>query len=156
MAKEAFIVVGEKPVTLMPYQRIDVVTVLEGPSMTKQSFKDECDINNIMKRYERDGVLNHLNKYQGKYGDFTGAVEYHEAMSIVARGREMFMDLPAHIRSQFGNDPAAFLDFATNPDNNQALVDMGLAFARDDAKVPPVPDSPAPKTEVVPNGEGKS
>ena len=71
---EALIVVGDEPVTLRPWQRIDVVTVLDPVSMTKQSFADECDINNIMKRYIKDGVVNHLNTYQGNYGDFTGAV----------------------------------------------------------------------------------
>ena len=61
----------------------------------------------ILRRYEKDGVLNHLNKYQGNFGDFTGAVDYHEAMNIVAKADQMFMDLPASIRARFGNDPGA-------------------------------------------------
>ena len=146
--REALIVVGDAPVTLMPYQRLDVVTMLDGPSMTKQSFADECDINNIMRRYEKDGVLNHLNKYQGNFGDFTGAVDYHEAMNIVAKADQMFMDLPASIRARFGNDPGAFVEFATDPKNLDEMVKMGLAKPNPKVDSPPVaPDVPAPKPE---------
>lgn len=145
---EALIVVGDEPVTLRPWQRIDVVTVLDPVSMTKQSFADECDINNIMKRYIKDGVVNHLNTYQGNYGDFTGAVEYHEAMGIVARADQMFMTLPASIREKFGNDAGAFVEFATDPKNQDRLVEMGLAYPRQNADNPPVPDVPARKPEA--------
>jgi len=146
--REAFIVVGDQPVTLFPWQRLDVVTVLDPVSMTKQSFANECDINNIMKRYEKDGVLNHLNTFQGNYGDFTGAVEYHEAMGIVARADQMFMTLPAEIRAKFGNDPGAFVEFATNPKNLDEMVSMGLANPPKVADIPPVaPVDPAPKKE---------
>lgn len=141
---EALIVLGDAPVTLMPYQRTDVVTVLDPVSMTKQSFADECDINNIMRRYEKDGVLQHLNKYEGNFGDFTGAVEYHEAMGIVARADQMFMDLPASIRAQFGNDAGAFVEFATNPKNEDKLIEMGLAHPRKDVDTPAVAAPPAP------------
>ena len=36
------------------------------------------------------------------------------------------MDLPAEIRATFDNNPATFLDYAQDPENNQALMDMGL------------------------------
>lgn len=160
MSKEALIVVGDKPVTLFPWQRVDVVTVLDPVSMTKQSFADECNINNIMKRYERDGILQHLNKYEGNYGDFTAAVGYHEAMGIVAKADQMFMELPAHIRARFGNDAGAFVAFATDEKNLPALVEMGLAHGDKLAdsggaasSVPsPVAASETPQTEVKKDG----
>ena len=42
------------------------------PSLTKQSFKDECNINNIMSKYMKDGLIGHVNKHQGRYDDLPG------------------------------------------------------------------------------------
>lgn len=140
--RKELIVVGEQPVTLFPWQRTEVVTVIEGESMTKQSFKDECDINNIMKRYEKDLLLEHVNRFQGRFGDFTGAVEYHEACNIVMRAEEMFMALPATVRARFENDPAAFLAFATDEKNKEELYNMGLAIRPKASDNPPPPAPP--------------
>jgi len=39
--------------------------------MTKQSHTDECNINLIMKRFERTGVLEHVTTYAPQWGDFS-------------------------------------------------------------------------------------
>lgn len=39
------------------------------PSMTHQSFKDECEINNIVDKYTRTGILTHLKRGEPQYGD---------------------------------------------------------------------------------------
>lgn len=138
---EAFIVLGDKPRVLFPWERIDVVTPVGEVTMTKQAFQAECDINNIMKRYERTGIVDHLNKYGGRFGDFTGAVDFQTAQNIVIDAQKMFMDIPAAIRAKFDNDPGKFLVFATDPKNIDELREMGLAPP---APVP-VPDVPADK-----------
>lgn len=112
------------------------------PGLTKQEFREECDINNIMKRYEKDGVLTHFNKYQGQYGDFADVSEYHEAMNKVVAADTMFMSLPASIRDRFGNDAGKFLDFVGDEKNLKEMHEMGLL--RDDYVPPIVPD---PKNE---------
>ena len=97
-------------------------------SRTNQSMAPDTDINNIMKRYEKTGLLDHVNRYQGDYGDFTNVpVDYHDAMNIVRAADEMFMSLPATVRSRFENDPGKFLAFVENPENASAMVEMGLA-----------------------------
>jgi len=114
-------------------------------SMTHQSHKNECDINNIMRKFEKFGVLEHRNNYEGQYGDFTAVPQdYREAMTSVLAAQEMFLELPSKIRRRFGNDPGAFLDFATDPQNGPAMVEMGLAVKRvpEETKTP----SEAPKT----------
>lgn len=87
----------------------------------------DCDINNIMARYERDGVITHVNRYQGHYGDFTGVVDYQTALHLVQDAEDCFMSLPAHIRKKFDNDPGQFLDFVSDPANADAMIEMGLA-----------------------------
>ena len=39
------------------------------PSMTKQSFKDECDINKIMAKFQKTGAIEHYAKHAPSYGD---------------------------------------------------------------------------------------
>ena len=88
----------------------------------------DADINNIMKRYERTGLLDHVNQYQGDYGDYTNVpVDYHDALNFVRNSQEMFMTLPAAVRARFDNDPGAFLKFVEDPANADAMVEMGLA-----------------------------
>ncbi|AXL14645.1 internal scaffolding protein [Microviridae sp.] len=119
----------EKQITRVrpPYFRKRKQIKIEGESLTHQSMKDECDINNIMKKWEKTGILEHKNNFQGQYGDFTQVPsDYHESMNQVLAANEMFETLPAKIRKQFGNDPGQFLDFATDPENNQKMIDMGL------------------------------
>lgn len=92
---------------------------------TKQSFKAECDINQIMARFLRTGVLDFVQKNEPRYGDATG-LEYQSAMLRVAGAKTMFNELPAKIREFFENEPGKFLDFVQNDKNHAECVEMGL------------------------------
>lgn len=96
-------------------------------SRAKQQFRDECDINILMQKYQKGIALTHLNRYQGSYADVSGMVDYQEAQNIVLRAQEAFQSLPASVRAKFENDPGKFMDYALNPENKAALVEMGLA-----------------------------
>ncbi len=98
-----------------------------GKGRTKQSHRDECDINTIMKRFEKTGMIEHTNTYQGNYGDFTEVPEdYQAAVELVRAADEMFLTLPAKVRLNFGNDPGNFLAFVQNPANIARMREMGL------------------------------
>lgn len=118
-----------------------------GESRTEQAHKDETDINRIMKKYEKTGLLNHVNQYKGDYGDFTRAPEYQEALNSVMEANEMFMTLPAAIRKQFGNDPASFVEYVGNPENAESLITMGLAERAEEASE--VSQKPTSETSVA-------
>lgn len=122
----------------------------EGESMTEQSHELETNINRIMAKYQATGILNHVNKKQPIFGDFSEVPDYSTALDLVMRAQESFMQLPSKTRARFANDPAQFLDFVGNPENADALIEMGLAIP----KTPPAAtssDSPtsseAPATE---------
>lgn len=104
------------------------------PSRTKQSFRDECDVNLIMKRFKNSMGVDYLNRFNGymdgKFGDFTGVVDYRSAIDQIRQAKEVFGALPAKVRSRFQNDPAEFLDFVGNPNNGDELVALGLATKR--------------------------
>jgi len=92
---------------------------------TKQAFKDECDINNIMGRYIASGEIPALNQTAPQYLDTTG-LEFQQAMEFVAGAQSMFEELPSSIRNRFQNDPASFLDFCSMEKNRPELAAMGL------------------------------
>lgn len=93
---------------------------------TKQEFKQECDVNYILRNYATRGAEAHFAKYGGRYGDFLGPSEYLEAVESARLAQEMFEDLPAKIRKKFSNDPAAFLEFVQNPENAEEMLELGL------------------------------
>lgn len=138
----------------MMRERERVTVTFKKPSRTQQSFKDECDINNIMARYERTGIVDHLAKYEGQYGDFIGYPDYHVAMNRVAAADAMFMTLPASLRERFGNSAEAFLQFAQDPANELELIDMGLMPRRPVEAMPSsVADAPAKPVKTEPKAK---
>lgn len=98
----------------------------EKPSLTQQHFKDDCDINKIIERFTRTGLLPQYPGEEMQFGDYTAAVDYHEAMTIVAQAREQFEALPSAVRDKFDNDPVKMLDFVSKKENIEESVKLGL------------------------------
>jgi len=96
---------------------------------TKQSFKEQCDINWIMERYNKTGQFPDLVKREGKYGDFSSAGTYQEALNVVRHAEIQFASLSSAVRERFLNDPARFLEFVGDPSNVDEMVELGLATA---------------------------
>lgn len=94
-------------------------------TLTKQSFKEECDINTIVRRFGITGELPG-NTVLPTYGDFIGVADYRSAMDAIAKANEAFDGLPSAVRYRFNNDPARFVDFCSNEENRQELAAMGL------------------------------
>lgn len=105
--------------------RLRVAWFPQGESRTKQSFRDECDINRIMARYQATGTLDFIQKREARYADVS-ALDYQEAAFLVAGAQSMFHDLPSALRARFENDPAQLLAFLENPANLQEAVQLGL------------------------------
>lgn len=114
---------------------------------TKQSFKAECDINTIISRFLRTGVLDFAQKNQPRYGDCTG-VDYQAALNTVAAAKSLFQELPAALRSRFENEPAKFLEFVQDERNYEEARALGLMkpvakLPEPGAALPPAPDAHA-------------
>lgn len=95
------------------------------PSMTQQHFKEDCDINNIIARFTKTGLLPQIDA-QFEYADVSDHQTFEESMNLVARTKEAFMELPAYLRKRFDNDPAAMLAFIDDPANTDEAVKLGL------------------------------
>jgi len=118
------------------------------PSLAKQAFRDECDINNILSRFEKTQTLEHLNQHEGRYGDFINVQSYQDSLNQVMAAQSAFDTLPSRLRKMFDNDPEKFLEFATNPDNEEALIKMGLAPRPEAPPSPEVPITPETPPEA--------
>lgn len=105
------------------------------PSMTKQSFADECDINKIMERYEKTGVMPEGRRMY-EFGEAISEYSYQESLNAVIHADEAFANLPAKLRDRFGNDPVQLLKFLENPANRDEAVELGLL------EQPPAPPEP--------------
>jgi len=97
----------------------------EDATLTQQHFKDECEINNILRQFNVTGSLPQ-SPISPRYGDFTGISAYHSALNQVIAAEDEFMALPAQIRSRFDNDPAKLIDFLDNPENLEEAINLGL------------------------------
>lgn len=113
------------------------------PGLTRQEFADECDINTIMERYEKTGVVSHVNRATPVYLDTTLYKGLQASMDAFKEAEAAFLALPAKVRKEFDNDPQKFVEFAVNPDNLDQMREWELA--------PPAPAKPAPVEVVVTN-----
>jgi phage internal scaffolding protein len=99
--------------------------VFSKPSLTKQSFRDECDINNILRQFNVTGELP-TGSVQPQYGDFSGITDYQSALNAVMAAQDSFLQLPAKVRAKFDNDPALFVEFASDEANRDEMKALGL------------------------------
>lgn len=110
----------------MRRKRDRVLFECTGPSLTKQSFKDECDVNVVVRNHAQTGMWAHLNPRSPTYGDFTLAVGLEAAMDLVDQAQSDFDELPADVRAACKNDPVQLLHQLADPVAAQTLVDLGL------------------------------
>lgn len=113
-------------------------------SMTKQSFKEECDINNIIKEFGVTGIARHIRENEGLFIDLPDALDFQESLNLVAKAQEAFAALPAQVRARFQNDAQAFLEFTADPSNQEEMIKLGLA-----KDLRPGPEPAPQKVEVV-------
>lgn len=101
------------------------------PSMTKQSFKEEVDINEIMKRAQNGmDISSQVRERIAQYGDFTQIGSYQEALNTVKRAQDAFYVLDANVRERFMNDPGRMISFLQDPANYDEAVKLGLVVPK--------------------------
>jgi len=149
---------AEKPGKRSPAQLLALVPPLVyDDGRTKQSFKDETDINKIMARFDVTGTISHLSKYEGVYADFSD-FDFHNQSNMLARGREIFDDLPAEMRKEFGQSPAAFFEYVNDPKNADDLRKKLPGLAAPGQQLPRTagPDADLEKADTAANEQKAS
>lgn len=126
--------------------RVRVLTDVGTRSRTKQSFKDDTDVNAIMRKYLSSGLVSHMNRQQPRYGDFSSGVDFKEALDSVRDAEARFLELPSHVRDYVDNDPAKLLDLVFDPARVEEVRKLGL--------IPPGEETPK-GTAVSPSSGGE-
>lgn len=103
----------------------------------QEQFKDDCDINTIVRRFGLTGQVPE-NFRMPVSGDFSGIGDFQSAMELVRASEDAFMTLPASLRSRFGHSPQQLLEFLGDAGNRDEAVRLGLV---------------APPQEVDKNGD---
>ena len=120
------------------------VTITTLDARVEQCHRDECDINKIIAKYDRTGVLNHVNDFEARYEDLTG-LDYQTMLNTVANANSMFEGLPSEIRNKFDNEPQKFISFMDDENNNNAMYEMGL-------KQRPISEQIGSESDPISNG----
>lgn len=135
--------------------RADYQIFFKKKGRTKQAHADECDINQIMAKFQETGAITHANNHQANY-DFVSGLTFTQSMEIVTTAGRMFDELPSSLRKRFNHDPAQYLTFVQDPANLDAMGDLGLLTpeataarivaikATEALSTPPIVDPPIP------------
>lgn len=108
-----------------------------GPGRTKQSFKQECDINSIIARYQKTGMMDHVKLNPGVFADVSNVGDYAGMVRKVRHAQESFELLPGALRQRFHQDPGEFVSFISDPENRSEAVKLGLVPAPAPVVEPP-------------------
>ncbi|QXP08653.1 MAG: internal scaffolding protein [Arizlama microvirus] len=95
------------------------------PTLTEQAHKDVCNVNKIIKKYDKTGLISHVSKVNAQYGDVSG-MEFRQAVEMIMKVNTEFAAMPSEVRSRFKNDPANLLNFMSNPLNRDEAIKIGL------------------------------
>lgn len=127
--------------------QVDCGATPDNPGRTIQSEKDGTDINIMMATFQKTGQIPQTTQLP-MYGDFSNAVDYMEACQLKKDADNMFMSLPANVRSRFKNNPAELLAFMADEENKEEAEELGLVRTPDPAPETEPPETPAdPPTE---------
>lgn len=120
----------------------------DDPSLTKQEFKEDADINVIVRRFNVTGQLP-----QGVvapvFQDFEGVFDFQSAMNVIAGAESAFMSMPAEVRYRFHNDPHEFVAFCSDESNRAEAERLGLVFRRSEGANPSGSSGGAPAPSGV-------
>jgi len=126
-------------------------TTFSKPSLAKQSEKGSSDINKIVARYHKTGILPQARQAVAQYIDAAMLPDYKTALNTVIESEATFLALPAKVRSHFDNDPEKFVQ-AFESELDEKTKDLFIEYGLMNQPVENQPEnSPTPAGETTPN-----
>lgn len=119
------------------------------PSLTKQEFKEDADINVLIERFMRGGDLPPP-VLPEHFTDLSGRPTYFEMQTKVAEANATFYKLDAELRAEHGNDPTRWADAvvkAVEAKDGDKLLKLGLTL---EAIKPQTPEGGTPPSPATP------
>jgi len=103
-----------------------ILTFPPNSRWTKQSFREECDINTIMARYQSTGEMPVISERAPQYLDVSSGFDFALMQDQLVEAQNLFNDLPSSLRNRFANNPALFLNFVQDEANRPEMYKLGL------------------------------
>lgn len=97
-----------------------------GKSKMQQHLVADTDINNILAKYRKTGVLTAVMDARKRFGDFTQIKDVAEAMNVTAQAKAVFERLPSELRDEFKNSIPGFFDYIQDPKNLDRCIELGI------------------------------
>lgn len=123
-----------------------------GKSLTEQHHAKACDINTIMARYLKTGLIDHISKYEPQFGDVS-ELDFKQSLDTITRVESEFYELPAFVRDHYDNDPSNYLAAVVTEEglaDLQSLKPPGQQYNRDGT----IEHPPEPAEKPSETGEG--
>lgn len=98
-------------------------------SRTQQHFGKDANVNTIMKKYGKSGLLTDPTIKPTRepfYGDFSSVPTFMDAQNKMVDVKNWFNTLPPEIRSKFNNNPFECQAWIINPENKEDAQELGL------------------------------
>lgn len=111
------------------------------PSLTRQEFKDSCDLSLILKRFSQTpeglAALRNASGFAegAQFADVTGVPDYRASLDANNAAKASFEALPLNVRKRFDNDPVQLLDFVSRVENRDEARALGLLRPLDETQV---------------------
>jgi len=122
-------------------------------SVTHQSFAKDANINNIMSRYEKTGVLVDPtlvnSKRVARFDDYSDIPDFAVQLERITQAKADFLTFPAAVRARFDNDVANALDFIADASNVEEAVALGFLPKDNPNYVKLLSDRAAAKAAIV-------
>jgi len=136
-------------ITVRKNGTISIESTNDEPTLTQQQFKEQCDINNIIKIYTQTGELP-LSKKVGQFLDVSNVQDYQTALNTVFEAQHAFDALPSKIRSRFENDPNQLIAFIEDDANHEEALQLGLLSDTAQSKIKSQIQNQSPQSNTVP------
>lgn len=92
----------------------------------KKEFRKACNINTIVAKYRRTGMVSSLNQARPVFADVSQIGDFRSIVHRVRRAEEAFEALPAYVRKRFNHDSAQLVAFMQDEKNRDEAIKLGL------------------------------
>lgn len=135
---------------LKPGERLKIVTDCSAEGQrTKQEFREECDMNVIIRRFNQSGQLPvNMQNLRPVFADVSEIGDFASAVQQVTAAREAFNALDPDVRARFSNNPVNLVQWLQDDKNYDEAVRLG--FIEKKAEVPTPPPVPASVSAPTP------
>lgn len=97
-----------------------------GESKTQQQFKQDADINNIVRRMALHNQVPATMVAEPIYADISEAPDFQTANNIVLETEQKFFGLPSKVRARFENNPQKLMEFLNKEENRKEAEELNL------------------------------